>query len=242
MKEHPIRNWTPEERIRAVKTMFSQISPRYDLLNHLLSGWQDVRWRKITARRIPPEAGMVLDVATGTGDMAMTIARKRPAALVVGVDFVPEMMAVGREKTSRAGLGSRIEYTAGDAMQLQFENNRFDAVTAAFGLRNMPDRIEALKEMARVVRPGGRVLILEMTLPRNMKLYRFFHWYLRTVIPTVGGIISGNRRAYQYLPDSIEDFIKPEQLTDYMDRAGLTNIRAWSLTFGITYLHEGTVP
>jgi len=239
LNKKPLNEWSEKERISAVKKIFSTITPKYDLLNHLLSGGQDIRWRNFTARRLPENATHLLDVATGTGDLAMTMARKHPQLKVTGVDFVREMMDIARQKTARAGLSSRIDYIAGDAMRLPFEDNMFDAATVAFGFRNMPDRIGALKEMSRVVKCGGKIMVLEMTLPRGRAGGRFFKWYIKNVIPRIGKIISGDGGAYEYLSSSIEDFLKPDELTSYFEQAGLHGIKAFPLTFGITYLHEG---
>ena len=238
----PLKEWSEKERISAVKKIFNTIPRRYDLLNHVLSGCQDIRWRKITTRHLPADAKHVLDVATGTGDLAIAMARRRPDLNVTGVDFVRAMMNLAVAKTERVGLSSRIEFISGDAMQLPFGENIFDAATVAFGFRNIPDRIGALREMSRVVKPGGKILILEMTLPRGTRSSRFFKWYLKNVVPRVGRLISGNGSAYDYLSESIEDFLRPDELTRYFEKAGLVNIKAFPLTFGITYLHEGIVP
>jgi demethylmenaquinone methyltransferase/2-methoxy-6-polyprenyl-1,4-benzoquinol methylase len=237
-----LNEWSEKERISAVKEIFNTITPRYDLLNHVLSGCQDIRWRSLTTRRLPADARYALDVATGTGDLAIAMARKRPGLKVTGVDFVKAMIDMAAVKTARAGLASQIEYITGDAMRLPFADNMFDAATVAFGFRNIPDRIGALREMARVVKPGGKILVLEMTLPRGTRTCRFFKWYLKNVVPRVGRLISGNGNAYNYLSESIENFLKPDELTRYFEKAGLVNIKAFPLTFGITYLHEGILP
>ncbi len=234
-------DWTDEERVSAVRRMFREITPRYDLLNHILSGCQDIYWRRVVAGRVPSEAELILDLASGTGDMALALAR-RTGAKIIGVDFVREMLAVGVEKSMRRGCSGRIAYLTGDALELPFADNIFDAVTIAFGLRNIPDKDRALAEMSRVVKPGGRVFVLEMTFPRNRQAKRFFHWYFKQVIPRLGGLISSRRQAYEYLPESIAGFLTPAQLADRMERAGLTAVRARSLSFGVTCLHEGTVP
>ncbi|UCD18264.1 MAG: ubiquinone/menaquinone biosynthesis methyltransferase [Candidatus Zixiibacteriota bacterium] len=231
-----------EKRIGFVKRIFGDIAPRYDLLNHLMSAGQDMRWRKFAAEHLPDDTRMVLDVACGTGDMSLAVIRRRPEVNVGGLDFVMEMVSLARAKSARAGVSSRIQHVVGDAMCLPFDDDRFDAAIVAFGFRNMPERARALGEMRRVVRSGGRVMVLEMTLPRNMKMIRFFKWYLRNVIPLLGGLISRNRGAYKYLPDSIEDFLKPDELIACFERVGLQSVMAFPLTPGITYLHQGIVP
>lgn len=240
LNNKPLKQWTDEERITAVKGIFDAISPRYDLLNRIMSGRQDVRWRRFAVSRLPEQAKNALDVATGTGDLAIDIAVGREIE-VFGVDFVERMMRFAVEKTQARKLSERITYAVADALHLPFPENSFDVATMAFGIRNMPDRLSALKEMARVVRPGGKVLVLEMTFPRNLRLRRFFTWYLNNVIPVLGGIISGNRSAYRYLPDSIQDFLHPDDLAVLFENAGLQSVKAFPLTFGLTYLHEGYV-
>ncbi len=240
INDKPLKEWTDKERITAVKGIFNAISPRYDLLNRIMSGRQDVRWRRFAVSRLPGNATTALDVATGTGDLAIDVAAGERIE-VVGVDFVEKMMRFAVEKTEARKLKGRITYAAADALNLPFPDNSFDVATMAFGIRNMPDRLSALEEMARVVKPGGKILVLEMTFPRNLRLRRFFTWYLSNVIPVVGGIISGNRSAYKYLPDSIKDFLHPDDLVILFEKAGLKSIKAFPLTFGLTYLHEGYV-
>ena len=241
VENKPLTQWSETERISAVKRIFNTITPQYDLLNRIMSGRRDVAWRRFAVSRIPADAGRVIDVATGTGDVAMEIANQRPDARVWGVDFVERMMRLAQIKTSEAGLTERIRYAAGDAMALPFPDNTFDCATVAFGIRNMPDRARALREMSRVVRPGGKIICLEMTFPRNLGFRRFFTWYLNTIIPLLGGLISRDRKAYRYLPDSIQDFLHPDDLLDLFRGAGLNAVSATPLTFGLTYVHEGLV-
>jgi len=240
-KEKPLTHWTDEERIRRVKNIFNRISPHYDLMNHLLSAGRDIAWRRFATKRIPHQAEKILDVATGSGDLAIEAARMLPGAEVFGVDFVLRMMERARVKTDKRGLSKRIFFIAGNAISLPFGDDVFDASAAAFGMRNMPDKLNILEEMRRVVKPGGKVLILEMTFPENVKYRWFFKWYFKHIMPRLGGIVAGDRRAYQYLPDSIEDFPGPDELSGLFERAGLASIRAFPLNFGLTYLHEGVV-
>ena len=239
LKDTHLSDWTVEEKISAVKSIFSSITPKYDRMNHILSARQDIRWRKFMVKRLPVNAEKVLDVATGTGDVAIEIKKRRPSIKVTGVDFVMEMMKTAKVKTSRQDL--KIDYSGGDAMCLPFKDNTFDAATIAFGLRNIPDRLGAIKEMARVVKSGGKVMTLEMTFPRNLKMRKFFDWYLNNIIPRLGAMIARDPKAYRYLVDSIQDFIHPDILTSIFKDAGLKSIREFPLTLGITYLHEGIV-
>jgi len=239
MKSTPLKTWTPDERITAVKTIFNTITPHYDLLNRIMSGRRDVAWRKFAVKRIPLNANKILDLATGTGDLAIAIAEGFPKAGITGADFVEKMMRVAKVKTESRHLSDKIDYVAADATKLPFESGEFDAATIAFGLRNIPDRLAALQEMRRVVKPGGKVITLEMTFPRNLRLRNFFKWYLNHMIPILGGMISGSRDAYRYLPDSIQDFLTPDQLSDLFESVGFKSIKTFPLTFGLTYLHEG---
>lgn len=233
-----LEDMPPEKRISMVKDIFSTITPRYDLLNHVLSGWQDIRWRKFTARKLPQGCRKLLDVATGTGDLAMISSRMLKEASITGIDFSEAMLKAACEKRNC----KRIHYLLGDAMELPFDDNTFDAAMAAFAFRNIPDRQRVLNEMKRTVRSGGKILVLEMTRPRGRISGAFFKYYLRFIVPAFGGLISGKREAYRYLSFSIEEFLSPDELMDYFAGAGLTGIKKHSLTFGITYLHEAYVP
>lgn len=241
MSKKPLKQWSEEERIKTVKNIFSEITPHYDKMNHIMSGRRDIAWRKFAISRIPQGAREVIDIATGTGDLALDTVRKRPEIHVCGVDFVPAMLELANSKCREKKLTSKVDFSVGDAMHLEFEDNSFDCSTIAFGMRNIPDRLGAIKEMRRVVRPGGKVLVLEMTFPRNLKMRRFFNWYLNNVIPFMGIMITRNRKAYDYLSESIQDFLHPDQLSALFEEAGLEKIQAFPLTFGITYLHEGVV-
>ncbi len=242
LNEKPLRQWSDPEKIAAVKQIFNDVTPYYDRMNHLLSARRDISWRRFAIRRLPKFTARVLDVATGTGDVALDMIRLRPQLEVVGVDFVRKMLDKAVEKTQELDAKHRIRYLTADALSLPFPDNQFDAATIAFGLRNIPDRSAAIREMARVVRPGGKVITVEMTFPKNLKLRRFFFWYLNRAIPLLGKFIAGNHDAYRYLSASIQDFIHPDVLSGIFTEAGLIQVRAFPLTLGITYLHEGIVP
>lgn len=233
---------TDDEKIKAVKGIFNEITPHYDLMNRLMSARRDVSWRKFAVKRIPAEARIVIDIATGTGDVALDLIKYHPEIKVYGVDFVKKMLDHAVIKTERKNVSDRIKYLVGDAMSLPFPDDSFDASTIAFGMRNIPDRLGAIQEMKRVVRPGGKVIILEMTFPKNLRMRRFFNWYLNKVIPLLGVMVTRNKAAYNYLSESIQNFLHPDQLEDLFKQADLTDIKAFPLTFGITYLHEGIVP
>ena len=220
--------------------MFTSIARSYDLLNHVLSMNIDRRWRAA----LVPAAGVddtsrILDVATGTGDVAVEFARRSDAALITGLDPSVGMLDVAREKLARRNLNGRIGLTEGDALALPFGDGTLDVVTIAFGLRNLPDYGAGIAEMARVLRPGGRLLVLEFFPPRRGLFLRGYRFYLGTVLPVAGRIISGSREAYRYLAHSIETFIAPDDLRAHMTRARLGNIEARRLTGGIASIYRG---
>jgi len=232
---------TVDEHVQHVRTIFDDITPSYDLLNRIMSARRDVRWRRRLAGRIDSDAGRIIDIAAGTGDQAIEVLRHVPHAGLFCLDFVPRMLDIARMKALKSGLEDRIDFCIGDATGIPFADNSFDASVIAFGLRNIPDKARALKEMIRVVKPGGKVLCLEMSFPENLGFRGFFSWYLNRMIPFIGGLISRNRAAYRYLPNSIQGFLRPEQMTDLFRQAGLTEVRKLRLTSGIAHIHEGIV-
>jgi demethylmenaquinone methyltransferase / 2-methoxy-6-polyprenyl-1,4-benzoquinol methylase len=226
------------EKGPAVAAMFGRIAPRYDLLNRVLSLGVDRAWRReavAAALHVAPRR--ILDVATGTGDLALLLARARPEATVVGIDFAEPMLALAREKGARAG--ARVAWQQADALALPFEDASFDAVTVAYGLRNFADVAGGLREMRRVLRPGGRLVVLEFPPPDGRLAGRALRWYGRTVMPTIGGWLSGDREAYAYLPASTMAFLEPERLADALRAAGFGDVRYRLQSFGISALHVG---
>ena len=219
-----------------VRTMFDRIVPRYDLMNHLMTFGMDFRWRKMIARRAAAMGDRVLDVATGTGDVAFEI-RGAGAREVTGLDFSPEMIAAAEAK-ARA-RDSDITFLIGDAMALPFPDDVFDACTVSFGLRNMPDYQAAIAEMTRVLRPGGKFICLEMTPYRKPVLGRLFSFYFEQIMPIVGGLLSGDTAAYRYLPKSVAAFPTSTQLVMLMRAAGLTNTHVTMLGGGTVAIHTG---
>ncbi len=231
------------ERMEEVRGIFSSIPRSYDFLNHFLSFRRDVAWRRFTVRRMRfSRTRRLLDVATGTGDLAIEAALAHPEITVVGLDLVPRMLDIGRDKVRKRGLEGRVRLVEGDALELPFDDGSFDVASIAFGIRNIPDRAAALREMARVVVPGGRVLVLELTRPRNGFVRAFYAIYLNGLLPILGRLISGDSQAYRYLADSIMEFPSPEEFSEIMRGAGFEGVRAHPLTFGVAHLHEGTVP
>lgn len=229
-----------------VKRMFGEIAPRYDLLNHLLSGNVDRYWRWRTTRMVPPAAtgplagAPILDLCTGTGDLAIAYDKAARGKLpITAADFCPEMLAIGREKGARQRR-KQITWVEADATDLPFETDHFQIVTAAFGLRNVADTDAGLREMTRVTRPGGKVAVLEFTTPRRQPFKAFYGWYFRNVLPRIGQtVMRNNSAAYEYLPESVGAFYEYEQLTERMQAAGLKDVRYHPLTFGIATLYVG---
>ncbi len=222
--------------------MFDGIAPRYDLLNRILSLGMDPSWRRKTVALLDGcGAETILDLATGTGDLALAIARRHPNAQVTGVDPSRGMLTVGQRKIEHLPEGSRIDLVEGDAQALRFEANSFDACTIAFGIRNVPDRRQALAEMARVVRPGGRVLILELVEPQGGLLAPFARFHVHVVVPIVGALLSG-ASAYRHLRNSVEAFPEPEDFAVTLEEVGVKVRHLHRLGFGACVLFEGEVP
>jgi demethylmenaquinone methyltransferase / 2-methoxy-6-polyprenyl-1,4-benzoquinol methylase len=222
--------------------MFDRIARRYDLLNRLMSFGVDKRWRKktVAALALPAsEPSRVLDLATGTGDLAIDIARRHPAATVVGLDPSVGMLDVGRVKLAERGLDGRIELVEGDAQRLPYPDASFDGTTIAFGIRNVPDRGAALREMARVVRPGGRVCILELSEPRGGVIGPLARFHVHVVVPRMGALLSGAKE-YRYLQSSIEAFPPAPEFVALMRQSGLDIVEVRPLTFGVCHLYVGT--
>ncbi len=217
--------------------MFDRIAHRYDVLNRILSFGVDRSWRRRAVRALALQQGYrVLDVATGTADMALLVAKLYGHGHVIGVDPSRAMLDIGRTKVAAQGLAERIELVEGDAERLPFPDGSFDGVCIAFGIRNVPDRACALREMARVTRPGGRIAILELSEPAGGILGPLARLHIRTVVPTVGAWLSGAGE-YRYLQESIAAFPPPESFAELMNRCGLDVLSVQRLTFGVCVLY-----
>lgn len=225
-----IAEWT------SVRTMFDSIVPRYDLMNHLMTFGMDIRWRRMIAQRAAAMGDRVLDVATGTGDVAFAI-HDAGAYEVIGLDFSSVMIDAAEAKARQRN--SPVDFIVGDAMRLPFDDGIFDACTVSFGLRNMPDYTAAIAEMTRVLRPGGKFICLEMTPYRTLVLSTLFDFYFEQIMPLVGGVLSGDITAYRYLPKSVAAFPTSTQLVMLMRRAGLTNTHVTMLGGGTVAIHTG---
>ena len=218
--------------------MFDAIAPRYDLLNRVLSAGLDKRWRDtaVDALNLPHNA-RVLDVCTGTADLAVATVTRVPSSSVVGVDFAGAMLRIGLAKVASLGLGKRIQLIRGDATRLPVATASCDAATIAFGIRNVAEPERALAEMARVLRPNGRLAILEFGQPRIPGIRTLYAWYFRYVLPAIGRMVSKHSSAYSYLPASVGTFPPPDEFAGIIARNGFSNVKAVSLTFGIVYLY-----
>ena len=233
-----------EERARYVSRMFGRISRRYDLLNTVMTGGMHYAWRRMAAYTAVGTGldGAALDVACGTGDFAFDLARKPNIDHVVGLDFVPEMLALARGKAARQGLSGQTTFTVGDAHALPFEDDSFVCATVGFGVRNFIDVPRALEEMARVVMPGGRVVVLEIVRVEGKGLHkRALPWCFQKVAPILGAVFAGDSEAYSYLPQSVDEFLSARQLAGVMEDAGLRNVWRRSLGMGMVAIVSGEV-
>ncbi len=226
-----------------VRQMFGEIAGRYDLLNHLLSLGIDLAWRRKTVRLVPPEVdgGPILDVCTGTGDLALAYWKASGGrARIVGADFCSPMLAVAEQKSRRAGAAESISWREADTQQLPFPDEMFQIVCVAFGLRNVSDTDRGLREMVRVCRPGGRVAVLEFSMPTLWPLAPIYRWYFHHVLPRIGQALAHNHQsAYNYLPASVSQFPQGEDLAARMRAAGLARVNYYRFTLGIATLYVG---
>lgn len=219
--------------------MFDGIAQRYDFVNRVISLGIDRSWRKKTVRALELRPGArVLDLATGTGDLAILVAGQHPDVTVVGVDPSEKMLQVGRKKLADAGLSQRVTLQLGDAQALEFPDRAFDGLCIAFGIRNVPDRLQGLREMARVTKAGGRVAILELSEPRGGVLGPLARFHVHNVVPVLGALLSG-KSEYRYLQRSIAAFPPAAEFEAMMTEAGLRVVASTALTFGVCHLYVG---
>lgn len=224
----------------SIRKLFDTIAPTYDFLNHLLSLRRDSYWRKMAVRELKGVGGWILDIATGTGDVAIEMIQQNGyPKKVFGLDFSEPMIKRARQKILRKSLSPSIALTRGDAIDLPFRENTFSACIIAFGLRNIPNKAQALFEMIRVIKKGGKVIVLEFTFPRDEFIGRLYRFYFENFLPWLGGLISGDRGAYAYLPESVTQFPHTEDYEEMLKRSGLEEIRSRRLTFGIASIISG---
>ena len=221
--------------------MFDAIAGRYDFLNHTLSAGRDKRWRARAIHDLDlPADARVLDVCAGTGDFAIAAAGACPGAAVVGVDFAGAMLAIGLEKVRARSLAGRVALVRGDATAIPVRDGWADAATIGFGIRNVNRPDAALREIARVLKPGGRLAILELGEPTIPGVRQIYNWYFLSVLPRLGRLVSHHDSAYSYLPASVVDFPRPADFTAIISSQGFRDVRAVPLTFGIVYLYVAT--
>lgn len=228
-------------KTQQVEQMFDTIAPTYDKLNHRLSWDIDKGWRKKAIRQLEPyQPQTLLDIATGTGDFAILAAEMLKPQRLIGNDISEGMMAIGRQKVLEKGLQDIISFEKADCLALPYADNTFDAVTAAFGIRNFSDLDKGLCEMCRVLKPGGHLSIVELTSPVRTPMKQLFHIYAHTVLPIYGRLISKDSDAYTYLTKTIEAFPQGEQMTGILKKAGYREVSFKRLTFGICTLYTAT--
>ncbi len=223
-----------------IRNMFNGISESYDLLNHLLSFGIDIYWRKKMIRKIgSPGPPMILDAAAGTGDLSIA-ARKLDPEKIIAVDIAESMLKIARDKIDRRGLGALINVLQGDCENLPFDDDQFDAVMAGFGARNFTDLDAGLSEIYRVLRPGGRIWVLELSEPGYFPVKQLYRVYFRKIVPLVGRAISKDRSAYSYLPDSVDKFPSGERFLEHLQSSGFTGLQRYPSAFGVAEIYCGT--
>ena len=239
----------PEQKVVYVQDLFERIARRYDLMNRLMTAGRDRAWRRYAVTQAlnldSQHAGRgatgaplsVLDVATGTGDFALEVLEQQPSARVTGLDFVPQMLGLAQEKA--AEIGVQPGWMAGDALRLPFPDGTFDAVVTGFAMRNVTDIPAAFAEMARVTRLGGRVACLEIAKPRTPLFRQLFSIYFYRIVPIVGGLVTGQRSAYTYLPHSLTAFLTPDQIVEVMRQTGWRKVHYRRLMLGTVAVHVG---
>lgn len=224
--------------VSPVAAMFDRISPKYDRLNHLLSLNIDKVWRRKTAKAVAKQhPTSVLDLATGTADLAIAIAKRNPKAHIMGMDISERMLGIGKEKVKKQGLESQIDLHLGDAASLPFDDNSLDAVTVAFGVRNFENKDKGLAEIQRVLKPNGQTFILEFSMPERFPMKQLYRLYFKHILPKIGKRVSKDPEAYSYLPQSVEAFPKPDEFLHILDDNGLKNGSAKRFSFGIATLY-----
>ena len=218
--------------------MFDRISPKYDALNHLLSLNIDKVWRRKTAKSVAKsQPKTILDLATGTADLALALANQNPKAHIIGMDISEKMLEIGQKKVKKQDLGKQIELRLGDATHLPFEDGSFDAVTVAFGVRNFEDLDKGLSEISRVLTPEGQAVILEFSMPEMFPVKQLYRFYFKRLLPRIGKTVSKDSSAYAYLPASVERFPRPKAFLELLAQHGLIHGTVRPLTFGIATLY-----
>lgn len=222
-----------------VSKMFNNIAPYYDFLNRLLSLGIDISWRKKAVRQLltDPRPKIILDVATGTADLALEINRQLSPQHITGIDIADDMLEIGRKKIARQNLSQVIRLESGDSEDLKFEDNYFDAITVAFGVRNFENLEKGLTEMRRVLKPGGKAVVLEFSKPRIFPFKQLYHFYFKNILPFIGRFTSKDPKAYQYLYESVQSFPDGERFTEILSNVGFKQSKCIPLTLGICSIY-----
>jgi demethylmenaquinone methyltransferase/2-methoxy-6-polyprenyl-1,4-benzoquinol methylase len=229
-----------ESKKKQVEKMFDKIAFRYDFLNHFLSAGIDVGWRKKAIKLLRPlNPRSVLDVATGTGDMAILAGKLLSAEKIIGIDISDGMLDIGKKKIEKLGVQQRIELLKGDSETIIFNDNSFDAVTVAFGVRNFQNLELGLSEIKRVLKPGGKLIVLEFTKPKLPVIKNFYNLYLNVITPWIGKVISKNNKAYQYLNESVQKFPEGNDFVQILNKLGYKNASCKTLSLGISSIYRG---
>lgn len=240
-KQESVTPYGEGSKQEQIRRMFDKIAPSYDRLNHALSLGIDRRWRRTAVDALGiHQPQQILDIATGTGDFALLLAKRIKPQHIIGADISEGMMAIGREKVKEEGLQNVISFQYEDCMQLSFPDGSFDAVTSSYGVRNFQNLDKGLQEMQRVLRPGGQLLIVELTPPPSFPMKQLFWLYAHVVMPLLGRLISHDDSAYTYLPASMEAFPQPEQMEGILRKAGFTEVQWRRFTFGISTMYLAT--
>jgi demethylmenaquinone methyltransferase/2-methoxy-6-polyprenyl-1,4-benzoquinol methylase len=236
-----VKPYNPSEsKKRQVSQMFNRIAPYYDFLNRFLSLGIDTLWRKKAIQLLGDESPKtILDVATGTADVAIEAARQLKPEKIIGIDISNEMLDIGRTKISKRGMDTIISLEEGDSENLPFQDNTFDAITVAFGVRNFENLEKGLKEMFRVMKPGGKVIILEFSQPRAFPFKQLYNFYFRNILPLIGKITSKDPKAYRYLYESVQAFPDGERFTSILEKIGYKSNQCIPLTLGVCSIYTG---
>lgn len=230
---------TLQTRKKESYKIFDEIAGTYDFLNRFLSMGIDVYWRKKLLQHLPPNPQKALDLATGTGDVAIVLAGSKKIKKIIGLDMSSKMVELGKEKILKKGLQNKISLSVGDGVEVPFPENSFDLVTISFGIRNFSDHEKSLRNIYKTLRIGGRLLVMEFSLPKNFIIRNLYLFYFRNILPFIGNIVSKHKDAYSYLNKTVEDFPYGNDFKDLMIKSGFENCYYKSYTFGIASLYVG---
>lgn len=233
---------TLNERKKESYKIFNEIASTYDLLNHTLSLGIDIYWRNKFLKHLPTQPSInALDLATGTGDLAITLAKENRIKKITGIDLSEGMINEGQKKVTQKNLNKKIFLTTGDAVHIPAADHSFELVTISFGIRNFSDPNQSLKDIKRVLKPNGRVMIMEFAIPKNFFIRNLYFFYFRNLLPFIGNLVSKHKDAYTYLNKTVEEFPHGNQFLNMMENTGFKNLKFYSLTFGIANLYIGDV-